>query len=50
MPKKPVIHMIGANVMWRKLNTSGLNFVVVELPAMREKPMMISITDTAIRM
>ena len=50
IPKNPIIHTIGANVMRRKLNTSGLNSVVVELPAMRANPTIINITDTAIRM
>ena len=50
IPTNPIIHTIGANVMRRKLNTSGLNSVVVELPAMRAKPMIINKTDTAMRM
>lgn len=50
IPKNPVIHTIGATVMRRKLNTSGLNSVVVELPAMRAKPVIINTTDTAMRM
>ncbi len=50
IPKNPIIHTIGANVMRRKLNTSGLNSVVVELPAIRAKPMIINKTDTAMSM
>ena len=49
IPKNPTIHTIGANVMRRKLNTSGLNSVEVELPAIRAKPMIINATDTAMR-
>ena len=50
MPKKPVIHTIGASVMRRKLNTSGLNSVVLGEPAISMKPVIISTTDTAMRM
>ena len=50
IPKKPIMQTIGAIVIRRKLNTSGLNSVVVELPAIRTKPMIINNTDIAIRM
>ena len=50
IPKKPSIHTIGANVMRRKLNTSGLNSVVLGEPAIRAKPTMINNTETAMRM
>ena len=50
IPKKPSIHTIGASVIRRKLNTSGLNSVVVELPAISAKPTMINNTETAMRM
>ena len=50
IPKNPVIHTIGASVIRRKLNTSGLNSVVLGSPAMSAKPTMISNTDIAIRM
>ena len=44
------MHTIGASVMRRKLNTSGLKSVAVELPAIRAKPTIINNTDIAIRM
>ena len=50
MLKKPVMHTIGARVIRRKLNTSGLNSIAVELPAMSAKPTIINNTDIAIRM
>ena len=50
MQKKPSIQIIGASVMRRKLNTSGLNSVVHGSPAISAKPTMMSSTDIAIRM